>query len=157
MLPDDLRTGSPGRNIASGHEHADFALPVLDVTLVLRHVEDRQQARERGQEDRDPDVLDTVGHRYLFLTCWALLDELNGLHTEVRRSVARRREQSLGEERGEVSVENAGRTAGVDRVDAGRDPADDVEDGIRATREDRWLVDGKQDDVADLSFQGSAE
>ena len=63
MLPDDLRTGSSGRNIASGHEHADFVLPVLHVTLVLRHVEDRQQARERGQNDRDPDVLDTVGHQ----------------------------------------------------------------------------------------------
>src|SRR5919198_787617 len=70
MLPDDLRAGSSGRNIASGHEHADFVLPVLHVTLVLRHVEDRQQARERGQNDRDPDVLDTVGHQLSIPYVW---------------------------------------------------------------------------------------
>src|SRR5438094_3070393 len=45
-------------------------------TTLFRSVEDGQQARKRGQNDRDSDVLDTVGHRYLFLTCLALLDDL---------------------------------------------------------------------------------
>ena len=63
MLLDDLRAGSAGGNIASGDEHVDLVLAVLNVTLVVHHVDEGHGARERGQNDRDNDISDSIGHR----------------------------------------------------------------------------------------------
>src|SRR4029453_197993 len=51
VLLDDLRAGRAGGNIASGDEHVDLVLAVLDVALVVHPVDEGPRRPNRGRNN----------------------------------------------------------------------------------------------------------
>ena len=74
-------------DVLLGNEHRHVVLAALDVPLVARHVEAREEGGHSRESDRDHDVSCSICHCSLSLSCGSV-DELDGPGAEVGWPVA---------------------------------------------------------------------